>query len=248
MFRITPILFIFLGIVGCQSPDGSAEENDSPSIPAFPEEGINTAFLIVDGVYNTELTAPYDIFEHTRYREGIEPMNVFTISEKVGTVTTSEGLTIHADYSYLEDYPRIDVLVIPSAEGSMHVDLENEAMIQFVRDVDKTAMYMTSHCDGAFVLAKAGLLNGINSTTFPADREALQLAYPETIVHDSVLFVHDDKYITSAGGAKSFEAALYLVELLYGKENADLIAEGMVIDWNLEEVPYKQFIPLKVKQ
>jgi transcriptional regulator GlxA family with amidase domain len=53
-----------------------------------------------------------------------------------------------------------------------------------------------------------------------------------------VLFVHDGKYITSAGGAKSFEAALYLCEYLYGKEIADSLARGLVIDWNLDEVPH----------
>jgi len=53
-----------------------------------------------------------------------------------------------------------------------------------------------------------------------------------------VLFVHDGKYITSAGGAKSFEASLYLCELLYGKVVADRLAKGLGIDWNLEEVPH----------
>ena len=53
-----------------------------------------------------------------------------------------------------------------------------------------------------------------------------------------VLFVHDGKYITSAGGAKSFEAALYLCEFLYGKEVAKSLAGGLVIDWNVDTVPH----------
>ena len=62
--------------------------------------------------------------------------------------------------------------------------------------------------------------------------------YPSIDVRKDVLFVHDGKYITSAGGAKSFEASLYLCELLYGKKVADELAEGMVIDWNLSEVQH----------
>lgn len=53
-----------------------------------------------------------------------------------------------------------------------------------------------------------------------------------------MLFVHDEKYITSAGGAKSFEAALYLCKHLYGKETARSLARGLVIDWNPEEIKY----------
>ena len=50
--------------------------------------------------------------------------------------------------------------------------------------------------------------------------------------------MHDGNVITSSGGAKSFEASLYLCELLYGKKNADEIAEGMVIDWDLSTFPH----------
>ena len=53
-----------------------------------------------------------------------------------------------------------------------------------------------------------------------------------------MLFVHDGKFITSAGGAKSFEASLYLCEMLYGKKHADELAEGMVIDWDINAIAY----------
>ena len=97
---------------------------------------------------------------------------------------------------------------------------------------------MTSHCDGAFVLAKAGLLNNKVSTTFPSDIDAMREMFPSLDVRKNVLFVHDGKYITSAGGAKSFEAALYLCEYLYGKKIAQSLAGGLVIDWNLDQVPH----------
>ncbi len=213
-----------------QEPD---EENKYPDGP-----GLNVAFLIMDGTYNTELTAPLDIFHHTKFRDSIDAMDVFTIAESTDPITTFEQLTIIPDYSFNEEYPNIDILVVPSAEHHLDSDLENEALIDFILDTDETAQYMTSHCDGAFLLAQAGILDDIHCTTFPADIEEMRMRYDQPIIHDSTLFVHDGKYITSAGGAKSFEASLYLVELLYGRENAEQIAEGMVIDWDLETVDY----------
>ena len=62
--------------------------------------------------------------------------------------------------------------------------------------------------------------------------------FPNLDIRKEVLFVHDGKYITSAGGAKSFEAALYLCEYLYGKEIAQSLAGGLVIDWNLDTIPH----------
>ena len=111
-------------------------------------------------------------------------------------------------------------------------------MIDFVKKVDREAMFITSHCDGAFVLTKAGILDNSVSTTFPSDIEQYKKMFPHLEVRKDVLFVHDGKYITSAGGAKSFEAALYLAELLYGKEIAKSLAKGLVIDWNVETVPH----------
>jgi len=107
-------------------------------------------------------------------------------------------------------------------------------MINWIKKVDKEAIYVTSHCDGAFVLAKAGLLDDVFSTTFPSDITAYKKMFPNLEVKEDVLFVHDGKYITSAGGAKSFEAALYLCEVLYGKEIAQRLAKGLVIDWDLD--------------
>jgi len=209
------------------------------TFPTLKPNHYNVAFLIMDGTYNTEFTAPFDIFQHTQYRKNIKPMNVFSVANTDAPITTFEGLKIIPDYNYLKDsLPKIDILVIPSAEHHLDTDLEDTAMIDFVKKIDRTAMYMTSHCDGAFVLAKAGVLNNVVSTTFPSDIDKMREMFPNLDVRKDVLFVHDKKYITSAGGAKSFEAALYLCEYLYGAEIARSLAGGLVIDWKLEDVPH----------
>ncbi|MEL6944086.1 MAG: DJ-1/PfpI family protein [Bacteroidota bacterium] len=224
------------------SCDHSTEERDVKEryFPELNSENYNVAFLIMDGVYNTELTAPFDIFQHTIYREGIKAMNVFLVANTLEPITTFEGMRLLPDYNYLEDsLPKIDILVVPSAEHHLDTDLEDEVMISFVKKVDQEAQFITSHCDGAFVLAKAGLLDNAVSTTFPSDVEAYRKMFPQLEVREDILFVHDGKYITSAGGAKSFEAALYLCEHLYGAAIARSLAKGLVIDWKLEEVPHE---------
>ncbi len=202
------------------------------------QDSYNVGFLIMDGVYNTELTAPYDIFQHTQYREVLKPMHVFTVAEGLEPVTTFEGLRILPDYSFdSEDLPLIDILVVPSAEHHLDTDLENNKMMDWVRETGEKAQYITSHCDGAFVLAKAGLIDGWASTTFPSDIDTYQKMFPHLKVISDVIFVHDGKAITSAGGARSFDAALYLCEILYGKKIASDLAEGLVLKWDLDQVP-----------
>ncbi|MBX2828404.1 MAG: DJ-1/PfpI family protein [Flavobacteriaceae bacterium] len=241
---------LFLGLVliltACQNTTDKELVSETPELeeqkkefPVLEPNRYNVGFLIMEGVYNTELTAPYDIFQHTIFRENIKPMNVFTVADTDDPITSFEGMKILPDFNYKTDsLPRIDILVVPSAEHHLDTDLENEEMIAFVQKVDQEAQFVTSHCDGAFVLAKAGLLNGSVSTTFPSDIDAMRTMFPELDIRKDVLFVHDGKYITSAGGAKSFEAALYLCEFLYGKEIAQSLAGGLVIDWDLKDVPH----------
>ena len=236
-----PFLFLFIFLVGCNSvADKKVEKTTSEKVfPKLKKNRYNVAFLIMNGTFNTELTAPYDIFQHTIFRKGIIPMNVFTVANTDAAITTFEGMRILPDFNYLKDsLPKIDILVIPSAEHHLDSDLEDTAMIDFVKKIDKEAQYVTSHCDGAFVLAKAGVLDGKISTTFPSDIDKMRTMFPKLDIRKDVLFVHDGKYITSAGGAKSFEAALYLCEYLYGPDIAKSLAGGLVIDWNLKKVPH----------
>ncbi len=232
---------ILLVCCHCKNPEPETSTKEEPPSPAkeLQPNRYNVAFLIMDGVYNTEFTAPYDIFQHTQYRDSIKAMNTFTVANTRHPVTSFEGSRFLPDFDYTQDsIPPIDIFVVPSAEHHLDTDLEDEVMLSFVKKVDQNALYITSHCDGAFVLAKAGLLDSVVSTTFPSDIEKYRKMFPKLAVKDSVLFVHDGKYITSAGGAKSFEAALYLCETLYGKRIAESLAKGLVIDWDIETVPH----------
>ena len=247
--RDTSMKYLFLIFTACfflacreNVPALISNSEDTVVTKQFPKldsTRYNVGFLIMDGVYNTELTAPFDIFQHTIFRDSIKAMNVFTVANTDAPILTFEGIRILPDYNYLNDeLPKIDILVVPSAEHHLDTDLEDIAMLDFIKKVDKEAQFITSHCDGAFVLAQAGLLDGKVSTTFPSDIDAMRVMFPALDIRKNVLFVHDGKYITSAGGAKSFEAALYLCEYLYGKEIAKSLAGGLVIDWDVAKVPH----------
>jgi transcriptional regulator GlxA family with amidase domain len=228
------VSLLFSWVISCDQ--GNSNSNLGP--PVLPTRQLNAAFLIVNGVYNSELIAPMDVLHHTVFHDE-NGIKIFTVSESTEPITTFEGLKIIPDYSFMKDsLPPIDILIVPSAKHSMDSDLDNEALIDFVKRSGKQASYVMSLCDGAFVLAKAGLLEMYQCTTFPGDIDKFKAAFPQLKVHQEVSFVHDRKMITSAGGAKSYDPALYLVELLYGKTAADGIGKGLVIDWDLNTIKH----------
>jgi transcriptional regulator GlxA family with amidase domain len=247
--KVHHIFLILILSLGCLSKDSPRNLGEMQEVHAGPssfetannrlkDNRYNVALLLIDGTYNTELTAAMDIFHHTEFREGIKRMNAFTVSNTYDVVTTFEGLRVLPDFNYLDTLPQIDILVIPAAAHNLDSDLTNKKLVDFIRTIGAKADYVCSHCDGAFLLAKTGLLDERVSTTFPGDVEEYRIMYPHLEVVEDVVLVHDGKFITSAGGAQTFEASIYLTELIYGKKVADELAEGMVINWDLSAIEY----------
>jgi transcriptional regulator GlxA family with amidase domain len=237
MMKLIIAGLLFGWVLSCDT----SKPNTDAGPPVMPDRTLQAAFLVVDGVYNSELIAPMDVLQHTIFHteHGIK---VFTVAPKMDTITSFEGLRIIPDFSYTSaTLPPIDILIVPSAEHSMNSDLDNKELIEFVQTTGRKALYVMSLCDGAFVLAKAGLLDTYHCTTFPGDINKFREAFPQLTVHEDVSFIHDKRMITSAGGAKSYDPALYLVELLYGKKAAKGIGTGLVIDWDLSTIKHTRF-------
>jgi transcriptional regulator GlxA family with amidase domain len=214
------------------TPDGDVTPIPGQSGPAADlptDRPLRAGILVVNGVYNTELAAPFDVLQHTRFHT--QPgMEVFTVSPDGKPLSTFEGLKLTPDYAFA-NAPAIDILVVPSARGSMDADLQNQALIDWVRKTGGQARNVISLCDGAFVLAKAGLLQGIPATTFPDDYGRFSQQFPGVDLRINVSFVDAGKVITSQGGARSYEATMHLVDRLYGRQVAEGIGKGLLVPW-----------------
>ena len=210
----------------------------TPLVAGDANSGVlNAAFVCVEKVYNSELMAPYDILQHTYYRDDKNYVRCFIVTPDGKPFVTFEGIRITPDYSFA-NCPRVDIVVIPSTGTSMTEDLENKKLMEWLGRTVSSAAHVISVCDGAFPLAGTGVLDGRVVTTFPSDRDKLEEMFPKVDVRRDVNFVVDGKFITSVGGALSYEPALYLVEKLYSKENARRVAKGLVLDWDLGKIPH----------
>ncbi len=251
----TSFLVFALLLSGCGKKGGMPENHDSitqdsearlrieremrhaEEIEAAGGSVINVGFVVLNGVFNSELMAPYDVIHHTLFRDDMNYMQPFIVAPSLEPVVTFEGIEVAPHYTFAES-PDIDVLIIPSTEHSMGKDLENELFMDWLSQTVASADYVITVCDGAFPLAATGVLDGRKATTFPGDQERFAEMFPGIDVQYDQHFVVDGKYITSVGGAMSYEPAFYLVQTLYSKIHADQIAEGLVWDWDLEQVPH----------
>jgi transcriptional regulator GlxA family with amidase domain len=179
--------------------------------------------LLLNKPYITEFAGPLDVYHHVPP----EKLKVFIISDTDQELVTYEGVPFRANYT-LENAPKLDVLVVPSGAGSLDADLHNVRVITWLQKAAREAKFLTSHCEGAFLLGQAGLLNDKQATTFPVDTATLQQKFPTCRVQAGQRIVVDGNLITSPGGLASYEASLYVVEQLFGKEQALSIAAALV--------------------
>ncbi len=107
----------------------------------------------------------------------------------------------------------------------------------YIREQSQTASWMASNCSGAFLLGKAGVLDGKRATTWAGGEKGLLKAYPAIKVQFDTNVVIDDKVITSNGGPVSYQAAFELLERLSSKKFATEISEA--IQFNRLERAFK---------
>lgn len=116
----------------------------------------------------------------------------------------------------LEDCPKADVLMAPG--GSTRIPLADPAVVEWVKEKSGEAEVVVSVCTGAPLLAKDGLLDGLDATTHKASIEALREAAPKAKVKEGLRFADNGKVVTSAGVSAGIDASLHVVERLLGPE------------------------------
>ena len=177
------------------------------------------AFVLFDGAEELDFAGPWEVFGVVAAMKPDE-CQVFTVSEKGGQVRCANGLRVVVDHSFA-DAPVADIVIVPGGQGT-RVEMDNPAMLDYLRNAARTADYTTSVCTGALVLANAGLLEGKKATTWWGMREQLGKLGDIEVVEDT-RFVDQSPIITAAGVSAGIDMALFLAGKLWGPEQARLI-------------------------
>jgi transcriptional regulator GlxA family with amidase domain len=122
----------------------------------------------------------------------------------------------------------LDTLVVAGGTGSRAAE-DDEGLVGWVREAAGRSRRVASVCSGAFVLARAGLLDGRRATTHWASCAELAARYPEITVEADPIFVRDDSVFTSAGVTAGMDLALALVEEDLGRDVALQAARWLVV-------------------
>jgi transcriptional regulator GlxA family with amidase domain len=183
------------------------------------------------GAQSLDIAGPFEVFAgagRAAEAHGIRAAyDVTVVSADGGPVTTESGLALGTTPLPGGGGP-IDTLLLPGGGGVTSAS-DDERLVAWVADAARRARRVATVCSGAFLGARAGLLDGRRVTTHWARAEALAQAYPAVEVDPDPIYVHDGRVWSSAGVTAGIDLSLALVEDDLGADVSQLIARWLVM-------------------
>jgi transcriptional regulator GlxA family with amidase domain len=180
--------------------------------------------LAYDGVVLGDLATPVEIFGRVRNENGQPRYDVRVCG--VAPEVRSEHLTLQVPWR-LSSAMRADTVIVPGVD-----DLERTiqpAILSALKNAFEKGVRIASICTGAFVLARAGLLEGRRATTHWMTAGELARRYPKIEVDANVLYVDNGQVLTSAGAAAGMDLCLYMIRRDQGASVAAAVARAAVM-------------------
>lgn len=189
---------------------------------------MNTGIYIYENAEVLDFSGPFEVLSTAKRLAGND-WNIFFVAESKSIINARGGFLITPHYCF-DDHPPIDILIVV---GGIHTnEVTNTNVIECISATDKLSKKTVSICTGAFLLAEAGLLDGLSATTHWEDIADFKVDYPAVNVVENQRWVCDGKYITSGGISAGIDMSLYLVSLLSSTELAEETAKQMEYRWN----------------
>jgi transcriptional regulator GlxA family with amidase domain len=169
------------------------------------------AVLALDGVLAFDLSTPIEVFGRVRLPDGRAPYRVRVCAP--ADEVDAGVFAVRAPWR-LDALARADTIVVPGlADPAAPIP---EGVLKELRAASESGTRIASICVGAFILAAAGLLDGLRATTHWAAATELSRRYSAVEVDADVLFVDNGQVLTSAGAAAGLDLCLHMIRQDHG--------------------------------
>ena len=193
---------------------------------------IEVGILIFDGVEPLDAIGPFEVFSvasrmQNRDAPSQDRISVSLIALENAKVTARYGLRLYPDFGLAEHPPYRVVLILGGLVDDVRCCRDVRAWIEAAA---ARCEIVASVCNGAFLLAEAGLLDGRRASTHWEDAEEFRGSFPRVEVLNEV-WCDEGNIVTSAGVSAGIDMSLHLVGRLVGEDLARRTALQMAYDW-----------------
>lgn len=184
--------------------------------------------VVYEGAKLMDIAGPMQAFCDARFDNGRAAYQVNMVSEAGGLVTSDTGLKLETARLGKNVLRSVDTLLVSGTDLTISPAGTASLLTLMTKFLDWPRR-LGSICTGAFILAKLGVLDGLEATTHWAFCSRLQREYPGVIVKPDAIFVTSGRVWTSAGVSAGIDLALAMIEDDLGHVAALNVARGMVL-------------------
>ncbi|MBD9505014.1 helix-turn-helix domain-containing protein [Pseudomonas sp. PDM23] len=204
----------------------------APPYPLPATTPITVAFVAYPQMGLLDLSGAQTVFwaaSKALAQRGLPGYQLLTSSLRGGLVSTVEGLSVDTSALAELDLAAVDTLVVPGAPDIGETLDSHGELAAWLNHAAPRVRRVASVCSGAFLLAKAGLLDGCRAATHWALCDTLQQRFPALEVDADAIFIQQGSVWTSAGVTAGIDLALALVEADCGREVSMQAARELVV-------------------
>ena len=222
---VAAVLMVLVGISCC----GEARELELNTAPAMQKKVLGV--LVFPGFEMLDAYGPMEMWGNLRHvpaglwggEEKRVSVEVVTIAVKPGSVASYQGPETVAEYGY-EDAPRLDFLLVPGGLGVLPL-LKDQATLAWLRARAKQTPLVMSVCNGASLLAAAGILDNRPATTNKMFWKMSTDPGPRVKWVKKARWVDDGTVVTASGISAGMDMSLAVIGRFYGRGVADWLAQ-----------------------
>ncbi len=182
-------------------------------------------FICFEGFQSLDLTGPLEVFDLAKVADQ-RHYKSYLLSAAGGKITSSSGLTIYTQT--LHSLEGFDAMIVIGCDGS-RIAMYEPLLINYIKAQSLNVQRIVSICSGAFLLAKAGLLEHCKVTTHWRCFQQLRQVSSKIILDENAIYLRSGKVYTSAGVTAGMDLALAIVKEDYGRVLSLQIAKELVI-------------------
>jgi len=190
---------------------------------AAPAEGnLPVAFVLGRGAVVLDFAGPLEVFAGASTKNGQPLFAPYMVAASKEPVTVGGGMKITPDHDF-KSAPQPKLVVIPA----MDMSSVPQEMYEWIRTASKATDVTMSVCNGAYLLAETGLLDGKSATCHHGGFLMFASMYPKVHLKRGARFV-EERNLASAGGVSSgIDLALRVVERYVGYDLTMQVVDGM---------------------
>jgi len=159
-----------------------------------------------------------------------DEFEIFMVAEVQGDVPSNQGPRTIADATF-DTRTHFDLVLVPGGQGTRN-EVNNPSTISWLKKVQPDAEMMLSVCTGSALLAKTGLLDGLQATTNKMAFDWVARQGPQVEWVKKARWVRDGNYFTSSGVSAGMDMSLAVISHLLGKERAEEVAIMAEYEWH----------------